>query len=165
MAIVTLQGNECNTSGDMPAVGSLAPDFVLADGDLKDISLADYEGKKKIIYTVPSMDTPTCQKSSKKFNEQVASLDGVVMLVVSSDLPFAMRRFCGIENLTNVQPLSMMRSRNFAKDYGVLLNDGPLAGITTRSVTVLDVDNKVLYTELVSEIANEPDYDKAFSAL
>jgi len=165
MTVVTLQGNECNTSGDMPAIGSLAPDFLLADGDLQDISLADYEGKKKIIYTVPSMDTPTCQKSSKKFNERVNGLDDVVMLIVSSDLPFAMRRFCGIEKLTNVKPLSMMRSRKFAKDYGVLLNDGPLAGIITRSITVLSADNKVLYTELVSEIANEPDYDKAFAAL
>jgi len=165
MAIVTLQGNECNTSGDMPAIGSQAPDFMLADGDLQNISLGNYEGKKKIIYTVPSLDTPTCQTSTKKFNEQVNSLDDVVMLIVSSDLPFAMRRFCGMEKLSNVQPLSMMRSRKFSKDYGVLLDDGPLAGIMTRSITVLDESNKVLYTELVPEIVDEPDYDKALAAL
>lgn len=163
MAKVTLQGTECNTNGDMPSVGEQAPDFVLANGDLANISLGDYAGKKKIIYTVPSLDTPTCQKSTKKFNETIAGRDDVVMLIVSSDLPFAMGRFCGIEKLGNVIPLSMMRSRNFGKDYGVLLNDGPLAGIITRSITVLDENNKVLHTELVSEIADEPDYDKALN--
>ena len=165
MAIVTLQGNECNTNGDMPAIGSQAPDFVLADGNLKNVSLNEYEGKKKIIYTVPSLDTGTCQTSTKKFNEHVASRDDVVMLIVSADLPFAMARFCGIEKLTNVIPLSMMRSRKFAKDYGVLLNDGPLAGIITRSLIVLDESNNVLHTELVSEISDEPDYDKALNLL
>ena len=163
MAKVTLQGTECNTNGDMPSVGEQAPDFVLADGDLANISLGNYAGKKKIIYTVPSLDTPTCQKSTKKFNETIAGRDDVVMLIVSSDLPFAMGRFCGVEKLENVIPLSMMRSRNFGKDYGVLLNDGPLAGIITRSITVLDENNKVLHTELVSEIADEPDYDKALN--
>ncbi|VAW75017.1 Thiol peroxidase, Tpx-type [hydrothermal vent metagenome] len=165
MAIVSLRGNKCNTCGDMPALNSQAPDFILADGNLKNISLLDYDGKKKIIYTVPSLDTPTCQTSTKIFNERVSHYSDVIVLIVSSDLPFAMRRYCGIEKLTNVQPLSMMRSRQFSKDYGVLLEDGPLAGIMTRSVTVLDENNKVRYTELVTEISDEPDYDGAFSAM
>ncbi len=165
MAIVSLRGNKCNTSGDLPAVGSQAPDFILVDVQLKNISLLDYKGKKKIIYTVPSLDTFTCQKSTKHFNKKMDDHNDVVVLIVSCDLPFAMQRFCGVEKLTKVLPLSMMRSRQFSRDYGVLLEEGPLAGIMTRSVIVLDESNKVLYTELVEDIANEPDYDSAFAAL
>jgi len=165
MATITLQGNEINTNGDLPAVGSSAPDFRLVNTELADKSLADYAGKKKLLNIVPSLDTPVCATSTKKFNEAAAKRDDVVVLVISADLPFAMSRFCGAEGVDNVISLSMMRSRNFAKDYGVLISDGPLAGITARAVVVLDENDKVIYTELVPEIAQEPDYDKALAAL
>ena len=165
MAKVTLQGNEANTNGDLPAAGSAAPDFKLTNGELSDVSLADYAGKKKLLNIVPSLDTPTCATSTKKFNEYAKTHADTVMLIISADLPFAQGRFCTGENLENVIPLSMMRDKNFAKDYGVLIQDGPLAGITTRAIVVLDENNKVMHTELVSEIADEPDYDKALAAL
>jgi len=165
MASVTLQGNEFHTSGDLPAVGSEAPDISLVDGQLNNVSLSNYSGKKKLLNIVPSLDTPTCALSTKKFNEHASGRDDVVMLMISADLPFAMGRFCTVEGLDNVIPLSMMRSRNFAKDYGMLITDGPLAGITARGVVVLDENNEVVYTELVPEIANEPDYDAALAAL
>jgi thiol peroxidase len=163
MAKITLQGNEINTNGELPAVGSQAPDFVLVDSELNDRSLADYAGKKKLLNIVPSLDTPVCATSTKRFNE--AARDDTVMLIVSADLPFAMARFCGAENTDKVTSLSMMRSRNFAKDYGVLIQDGPLKGITARAVVVLDENNNVVYTQLVPEIAEEPDYDSALAAL
>lgn len=165
MATITLKGTEIHTNGDLPAVGSQAPDFKLVDAELGDKTLADYAGKKKLLNIVPSLDTPVCATSTKKFNEAAAGRDNVVMLVISADLPFAMGRFCGVEDIDKVVPLSMMRSRNFAKDYGVLIEDGPLAGITGRAVVILDENDKVVYTELVPEIAQEPDYDKALSAL
>jgi thiol peroxidase len=165
MAKVTLQGNEINTNGDLPAVGTDAPDFVLVDGDLNNVSLAAYAGKKKLLNIVPSLDTPTCATSTKKFNDAARENADTVFLVISADLPFAMGRFCGAEGTDNVIPLSLMRSRNFAKDYGVLIQDGPLTGITARAVVVLDENNKVLYTELVPEIADEPDYTSALAAL
>jgi thiol peroxidase len=165
MAIVTLHGNACSTSGDLPEVGSAAPDFHLVDGKLGDVHLADYGGKKKILNIVPSLDTPTCATSTKKFNELMAGRDDVVVLVVSSDLPFAQGRFCGAEGLENVVPLSLMRTRGFAKDYGVLITDGPLAGITARAVVVIDENDQVVYTQLVKEIGDEPDYDAALAAL
>lgn len=165
MAKVTLQGNEINTNGDLPAVGTDAPDFVLVDGELNDVSLAAYAGKKKLLNIVPSLDTPTCATSTKKFNDAARKNADAVFLVISADLPFAMGRFCGAEGTDNVIPLSLMRSRNFAKDYGVLIQDGPLTGITARAVVVLDENNKVLYTELVPEIADEPDYQSALAAL
>ena len=165
MASVTLQGTEFHTSGDLPEVGNSAPDFHLVDGELNDLHLADYSGKKKLLNIVPSLDTATCAISTRKFNEHAKDHADVVMLVVSADLPFAMGRFCGAEGIENVIPLSMMRSRNFAKDYGVLMTDGPLAGITARAVLVIDENNKVVYTQLVPEIADEPDYDAALAAL
>ena len=165
MATITLQGNACNTNGELPGIGSTAPDFTLVDAKLNDVHLADYAGKKKLLNIVPSLDTPTCATSTKKFNELVAERDDVVVLVVSADLPFASGRFCGMEGLDNVLPLSLMRGKGFAKDYGVLITDGPLAGITARAVVVLDADNRVVYTQLVSEIADEPDYDAALAAL
>jgi len=165
MATITLQGNACNTNGDLPKVGSTAPDFTLVDAKLNDVHLADYAGKKKLLNIVPSLDTPTCAISTKKFNEHAADRDDAVVLVVSADLPFASGRFCGLEGLDNVVPLSLMRGKGFAKDYGVLITDGPLAGITARAVVVLDADNRVLYTQLVPEIADEPDYDAALAAL
>jgi len=163
MATITLHDNEIHTNGELPAVGAQAPDFSLVDGDLADRSLADYAGKKKLLNIVPSLDTPVCATSTKKLNE--AARDDTVMLIISADLPFAMSRFCGAENTDKVVSLSMMRSRKFAKDYGVLITDGPLAGITARAVVVLDENNKVVYTELVPEIAQEPDYESALAAL
>lgn len=165
MATITLQGNNIHTSGDLPDVGSKAPDFQLVTAELADKRLGDFKGKKKLLNIVPSLDTPVCAISTKKFNEAAASRPDVVILAISADLPFAMSRFCGAEGVDNVIPLSMMRSRNFARDYGVLINDGPLAGITARAVVVLDENDKVVYTELVPEIGQEPDYEKALAAL
>jgi len=165
MATITLNGNEIHTNGTLPAVGSQAPDFHLVDADLNDRRLADYPGKKKLLNIVPSLDTPVCATSTKKFNDHARDRNDVVMLVISADLPFAMGRFCTGEGIDKVIPLSMMRSRNFAKDYGVLIEDGPLAGITARAVVVLDEGNQVTYTELVPEIGQEPDYDKALAHL
>ena len=165
MAQTALKGNPVNLAGDIPAVGSTAPDFHLVAGDLSDVNLATYAGKKKLLNIVPSLDTPVCATSTKKFNEAMASKSDAVALVISSDLPFASVRFCEAEGIDNVVNLSMMRSRNFGKDYGVLIEDGPLAGVTARAVVVLDANNKVLYTQLVPEITEEPDYDSALAAL
>jgi thiol peroxidase len=165
MAQVTLRGTAFHTNGELPTVGAKAPDFKLVNGDLKDVSLADYRGKKKVLNIVPSLDTPTCAASTRRFNKEASSLANTVVLVVSADLPFAAKRFCSTEGLQNVVPLSLMRSKNFAKDYGVLLQDGPLEGITARAVVVLDENDKVVYRQLVSEIANEPDYASALKAV
>ncbi len=165
MAKITLKGNEVNTNSDIVVKGSNAPDFILVNSDLQDLNLASFEGKNKILSIVPSLDTPVCQKSTVVFNEKVAGFDDTVMLIVSSDLPFAMKRFCTSESLENVIPVSMMRSRKFAKDYGVLLVDGPLSGITTRAIVTISKDNKVLHSELVHEIANEPNYQAALDSI
>ncbi len=165
MAKITLKGNPINTCGELPAVGSTAPDFVLVDKDLNNVRLGNYPGKRKLLNIVPSLDTPVCQISTRKFNESAAARKDAVFLMISADLPFAMARFCTAENLNNVINLSLMRSRAFAEDYGVLIEDGPLAGITARAVVVMDDNNKVLYTEMVPEIAQEPDYERALAAL
>ena len=165
MATITLQGNEIHTNGDLPSIGDKAPDFQLVNKDLADVNLGEFAGKKKLISIVPSLDTPVCATSTKKFSEFVAGRDDVVIIIVSSDLPFAMSRFCTSESLDNVVTLSMMRNRDFAKDYGVLIQDGPLAGITARAVVVLDNENDVIYSQLVGEIAEEPDYDAALATL
>lgn len=165
MAQITLQGDTINTNGELPTVGSSAPAFQLTTADLEDVGLDNYKGKKKLLNIVPSLDTPVCATSTHKFNEAAKSRDDVVMLIIAADLPFAMGRFCTGEKLDNVIPLSMMRDKNFAKDYGVLIQDGPLAGITARAVVVLDENDTVVYTEMVPEIAQEPDYDKALAAL
>ncbi len=165
MATITLKGTPIHTNGELPKVGGKAPDFRLADVNLNDVTLADYRGKKKLLNIVPSLDTPVCAASTKKFNEHAKDRNDMVMLMISADLPFAMNRFCTSENTKNVVTLSMMRDRHFAKDYGVLIEDGPLAGITARAVVVIDENDKVVYTQLVPEIAQEPDYDKALAAL
>ena len=165
MATITLQGNEIHTNGDLPAVGGQAPAFKLVDGELNDRTLGDYAGRKKLLNIVPSLDTPVCATSTKKFNDAAKQHGDTAFLIVSADLPFAQGRFCTDENLTNVVPLSVMRDRNFSKDYGVLITDGPLAGITARAVVVLDENDKVIHSELVPEIAQEPDYDAAVKAL
>lgn len=165
MAEITLHGDLFHTNGDLPAVGSEAPDFQLTNGELADKSLADYVGKKKLLNIVPSLDTPTCALSTKKFNEAAASRDDTAFLIVSADLPFAAGRFCTAEGTDNVEALSLMRGKLMAKDYGVFIEDGPLAGVTARAVVVIDENNKVTYTQLVKEIADEPDYEAALAAL
>jgi len=165
MATITLKGNTIHTNGDLPAVGAKAPDFKLTTVDLKDVSLADYRGKKKILNIVPSLDTSVCATSTRKFNERGGSLPNTVVLVISADLPFAMKRFCTTEGLNNVVSLSLIRGKTFAKEYGVLIEDGPLAGLTARAVLVLDESDKVVHRELVPEIGQEPNYDAALAAL
>lgn len=165
MSTVTFQGQEIHTSGELPKVGDKAPDFRLVNKDLKDVSLADFAGKKKLLNIVPSIDTPVCAASTKKFNEFAEEQGNAVMLVISADLPFAASRFCGAEHVERVIPLSMMRSRDFARYYGVLIEDGPLEGLAARAVVVLDEENEVIYTELVPEISQEPNYDAAMEAM
>jgi thiol peroxidase len=164
MATITLKGNEIHTNAELPAVGSAAPDFKLVGGDLQEATLSSFSGKKKILNIVPSLDTDVCAASARKFNERAGEAGDAVVLIVSADLPFAQGRFCTAEGLDHVKPLSMMRSKNFAKDYGVLITDGPLEGITARAIVVLDASDKVVYTQLVPEIAQEPDYDAALAA-
>jgi thioredoxin-dependent peroxiredoxin len=165
MATITLRGNPIHTSGELPRPGSEPAGFRLVDTNLKDVTLHDYAGKKKILNIFPSIDTPTCATSVRKFNEKAAALSNTVVLCISADLPFAQKRFCGAEGISNVATLSLMRNHGFSKDYGVLIEDGPLAGLTARAVVVLDADNKVLHSELVKEIAEEPDYEAALKAL
>ena len=164
MATTALKGNPCNTTGDLPTVGSTAPDFTLTTSKLEDVSLEKFAGKKKLISVFPSVDTPVCALSTKKFNDYARDHDDAVMLMVSADLPFAAARFCNDESLDNVHTLSTFRS-GFAKDYGLQLVDGPLAGVTARAVIVLDADNQVRHIELVPEISSEPDYEAAIAAL
>ena len=165
MAVLTLQGNKINTNGELPKVGSNAPDFMLVNSEMEDVSLTNYQGKKKLLSIVPSLDTPVCATSTKKFDKLAKEKLDTVFITISADLQFAMSRFCKTESVSNVITLSMMRSRNFAKDYGVLITDGPLAGITARAIIVLNETNEVIYSELVSEIADEPDYDAALALL
>ena len=159
MATVKFKGTEVHSNGQLPAVGSKAPDFTLVGSVLKEIHLSDYKGKRLLLNIFPSLDTGTCAMSVRKFNKWVSQKKNVVVLCVSKDLPFAQTRFCGAEGLENVETASDFRYNNFATDYGVLLTDGPLQGLMARSVIALDENGKVLYTELVSEIAQEPDYD------
>ena len=162
---ITLKGNPINLEGNFPETGSVAPQFTLTDAGLGDVGLDAYAGKKKVISILPSLDTPVCATSTQKFNSEVANKSDVQLLVVSGDLPFAAKRFCEANSAGNTQTLSTMRNNSFASDYGVLMADGPLAGLTARAVLVLDQDNKVLHAELVPEIAQEPNYDAALAAL
>ncbi len=165
MATVTLKGNPVNVGGNFPKAGDSAPDFKLTAGDLSDVSLANYAGKRKVLNIVPSLDTPTCAKSTRVFNEKASGMDNTVVLVIAADLPFAMSRFCGAEGLKNVVTLSTFRGKDFHTKYGVDIADGPLRGLTARGVVVLDENNKVKHAELVPEIAQEPNYDAALAAL
>ena len=165
MAEITLHGNKVHTQGNLPATGSKAPDFTLVNQDLENTSLADFQDKLKLMVIVPSVDTPVCATSTKKFNEMAEKYSDAAFLVISADLPFAMSRFCSSEGTKNVISLSLMRGKGFAKDYGVLMQDGPLAGITARAVIVIDKDDVIQYTQLVKEIADEPDYEEAADAL
>lgn len=165
MATITLKGNPVQTSGELPAVKTEALGFRLVGKDLKDVSLHDFAGKKKVLNIFPSVDTPTCAMSVRSFNQRASALSGAVVLCISADLPFAQSRFCGAEGLSNVVMLSLMRGHQFAKDYGLLIETGPLAGLCARACIVLDENNQVLHSELVSEIANEPNYEAALKVL
>ncbi len=162
MATIAFQGKPLHTCGELPAVGSSAPDFSLVNSKLKDITLATYAGKRKVLNVVPSLDTPTCATSTRKFNEKAASLANTVVLVISADLPFAQARFCEAEGIKDVIALSTFRS-SFGKDYGVELIDSILKGLTARAVIIINADNQVIYTELVTELADEPDYIAALA--
>ncbi len=162
---VTLKGTPITLFGDFPVVGQTAPDFTLVSKDLKDVSLKDFSGKRKVLNIVPSLDTAVCATSTRKFNEAASKLDNTVVLVISADLPFAMSRFCVAEGLENVTTLSLMRGRDFMRNYGVKIADSALSGVTARAVVVLDENNKVIHTELVPEITQEPNYDAALAAL
>ncbi len=165
MAKITLGGSPIETCGTLPAVGAKAPDFVLTREELSDVSLKDFAGKKKILNIVPSLDTGVCAASARRFDHEIAKLDDAVLLTVSNDLPFAMSRFCKAEGLSNIISLSQLRDRKFGRDWGVEITTGPLAGLLSRAVVVLDADNTVLYTEQVPEIKQEPDYAKALEAV
>ena len=165
MSQITLGGNPINTSGALPTVGSKAPDFVLTKTDLGDVSLKDFSGKKVILNIFPSLDTDVCAASVRRFNSEANNLANTAVLCVSADLPFAMKRFCGAEGLDNVVSLSAMRSRNFGKDYGISIVDGPLAGVFGRAIVILDENRNVTYTQLVPEIKEEPNYDDALAAV
>lgn len=165
MAQITLRGNAIHTVGDLPEVGEKAPDFRLTKIDLSDVSLNDFRGKKVILNIFPSIDTPTCSASVRKFNQELSNLDNTVVLCVSKDLPFAQKRFCAAEGLENVIPVSELRDQNFATDYGVRITEGPMAGLMSRAVVALNEHGEVVYTEQVPEIAQEPDYNKVIEAL
>lgn len=165
MATVTLRGAPIPVSGTLPPVGAIAPEFALTGKDLATVNLATYAGKRKVLNIVPSLDTPTCATSTRKFNQEAGQLANTVVLVISADLPFAMGRFCSTEGLENVVPLSTFRGRDFHFSYGVDIADGVLRGLTARAVLVLDENNHVIHAELVPEIAQEPDYAAALGAL
>lgn len=164
MATVTFKGDSINVGGTFPRVGDSAHSFMLVDKDLNDVSLSQFAGYRKILNIVPSLDTPVCAQSTRRFNEVASTLPNTVVFVISADLPFAQGRFCAVENLQNVITLSTMRGRDFHKDYGVMITDYPLAGLTARAVIVLDEHDRVVHAELVQEITNEPDYDAALTA-
>lgn len=165
MATVLFGGDPIEVKGNFPQKGQTAHSFMLVDKNLNDVSLSSFKGKRKVLNIVPSIDTPVCAASTRKFNEVASSLPNTVVLVISADLPFAQARFCGAEGLDKVMTLSTLRGRDFHKDYGVMITDYPLAGLTARAVVVLDEDDKVLHSQLVPEIELEPDYDAALAAL
>lgn len=165
MSQVTLQGNPVKIEGQLPQPGSKAPDFYLVGVDLSDVPLSSFTGVRKVLNIFPSVDTPTCAASVRMFNSQINDLANTVVLCISADLPFAHARFCGAEGLTNVKSLSTLRGTAFIETYGVGIIDGPLSGLTTRAIVVLDEQDQVLYSELVKEIADEPNYEAALAAL
>ena len=165
MANITIGGKPIHTSGELPAVGTKAPNFRLVTTSLEDVTLETYKGKTKVLNIVPSLGTSVCATSARKFNEKASAIKNAVVLVISADLPFAMKSFCATEGLDNVVPLSMMRGRNFAKEYGTLITDGSFEGLSARAVVVVDANDKVVYTQLVPEIGEEPNYDAALAAV
>lgn len=162
---ITLHGNPVSLTGVFPAAGQQAKDFSLVNKDLADVNLASFGAKRKILNIFPSVDTSTCATSVRKFNEQASALNNTVVLCISADLPFAQGRFCGAEGLDNVVMLSTMRGAQFMTDYGVAFASGPLVGVSARAIVVLDEQNKVLHSELVAEVANEPNYTAALAVL
>ncbi|MDP2991377.1 MAG: thiol peroxidase [Kiritimatiellota bacterium] len=164
MAKITFKGGVIHTAGKLPARGTVAPDFKLTGADLADVTLAAFGQKKKIVNIVPSLDTPVCAVSARKFSEAVAALANTVLINISADLPFAQSRFCESQGLKNIVTLSTLRSR-FGKEYGVQIKDGPLAGLMSRAVLVLDGNNRIVHAQLVPDIAQEPDYDAALAAV
>jgi thiol peroxidase len=165
MSGTKFKGNPVNVDGQFPKVGDKAPVFKLIAGDLSGKTLADFAGKRKVLNIFPSVDTGVCAASVRHFNKDAAGLKNAVVLCISADLPFAQARFCGAEGIENVTMLSMMRGREFLKDYGVAMTDGPLAGLAARAVVVLDENDKVIYAQMVDDITHEPDYDAALKAL
>lgn len=165
MADITLGGNPIKTTGDLPQAGAQAPDFSLVKTDLSTTSLADFKGSKLVLNIFPSVDTGTCAASVRKFNEKASSLENTKVLCISRDLPFAQKRFCGAEGLENVVSLSDFKDGSFGKNYNLTIENGPLAGLHSRAVVIIDEDGKVKYSQQVSEIADEPDYDSALAAL
>ncbi len=165
MASITLKGNECHTCGDLPAVGSVAPEFKLIGNDLGESTASSFDGRNIVLNIFPSLDTPVCATSVRQFNQKAASLGNTTVVNVSMDLPFAHKRFCESEGIENVTSLSAFRSPEFGQNYGVLISDGPLQGLFARAIVVLNEQNEVVYTQLVPEIAEEPDYDAALSAI
>jgi thiol peroxidase len=165
MAKITFKGNPVATIGDLPKAGAAAPDFTLVKNDLSALSRKELAGKNVILNIFPSIDTGVCATSVRTFNQKAAGLPNTVVLCISKDLPFAQKRFCGAEGIDKVQTLSWFRGQDFGKDYGVTMTDGPLAGLFARAVVVIDAAGKVTYTELVKEIAQEPDYSKALAAV
>jgi thiol peroxidase len=165
MSQVTLKGQPVQVDGHFPAKGDHAPAFSLVGKDLSDVTLATFAGKRKVLNIFPSVDTPTCATSVRRFNEKASKLENAVVLCISADLPFAQSRFCGAEGLDNVVTLSTQRGRDFLRNYGVAIAGGPLGGLAARAVVVLDQHDNVIHTELVAEIADEPNYDAALAAL
>lgn len=165
METIFFQGSPCHTYSDIPAVGTTAPAFTLTAADLSNVTLDDFKGKRVVLNIFPSLDTPVCAMSVRKFNKEAADLENTQVLCVSMDLPFAMSRFCSTEGIENLKVASAFRSADFAKNYGLQMVDGPLAGLLARAVIVLDADHKVIYSDLVEEITNEPDYKGAISTL
>jgi thiol peroxidase len=165
MSTITLKGNPVQTSGALPSVGADAPGFSLTKADLTDIGLPDYSGRRVVLNIFPSLDTPTCATSVRKFNALASQITGTTVLCVSADLPFAASRFCTTEGLQDVVPASSFRSPGFGEAYGVTIVDGPLRGLLARSVVVVDEKGKVIHSQLVPEIADEPDYDAALAVL
>jgi thiol peroxidase len=165
MAKITFKGNAINTAGTLPANGASAPDFKLVKTDLSDVTLNNFKGKKLVINIFPSLDTGVCAASVRKFNAEAEKLPNTVVLCISRDLPFAHSRFCTTEGLNNVVSLSEYKDDSFSKAYGVKMTDGPLAGLLSRAVVVVNESGKVVYSEQVPEIAQEPDYEKALAAL
>jgi len=164
MSNITLKGNPVHTKGSLPSVGTTVKDFNLVDSSLNVKTLESFQGKKKVFNIFPSIDTPTCASSARQFNEQASALENTVVINVSKDLPFALGRFCAAEGLKNVETLSDFGS-SFGDDYELTIEDSPLKGLLSRAVIVTDENNKVLYTEQVAEIADEPNYDAALEAL
>lgn len=165
MAQVTLKGNPIETVGTLPAVGTSAPSFTLVKQDLSELTLSSLKGSRVVLNIFPSVDTGTCATSVRKFNEKAAGLNNTQVVCVSADLPFALGRFCGAEGIKNVATASVFRSPEFGQGYGVVFTTGPLKGLLSRSVVVIDENGKVLYTEQVAETVNEPNYDAALAVL